>query len=79
MPGHRRLATLFRPRYEAFLQDGYVAAPDTLLAKLGVSLSDPALLDSDFELLRGLVDELEALQAQNTRVLRARARDDTAR
>jgi oligoendopeptidase F len=76
---YRRDPGGFVPRYVRFLETGYVAPPDTLLARLGVRLSDPALIAGDFDLLRARVDELETLQVENARILQTRSSHDGTR
>jgi oligoendopeptidase F len=69
---YRRDPAAFAPRYVRFLEEGYVASPPVLLAKLGVNLSDSALIASDFDVLRAHVDELELMQRENARILQGR-------
>jgi oligoendopeptidase F len=51
----------FAPRYLALLAAGGSDAPQRLLAKLGLDITDPAFWDGGLALLEGLVVEAEAL------------------
>jgi oligoendopeptidase F len=51
----------FVPRYLGLLASGGSEAPDALLAKLGVDVTDPGFWELGLRLLDGMVDEAEGL------------------
>jgi oligoendopeptidase F len=53
----------FTPRYLGILEGGGSAAPEVLLATLGVDVHDPAFWQKGFDEIRALVDRVEALTA----------------
>ena len=54
----------FVPKYLDLLASGGSAAPDVLLAKLGVDVTDPGFWELGLKLLGNMVDEAEELAAK---------------
>jgi oligoendopeptidase F len=52
----------FKPGYLKLLSYGGSARPETMLAELGIDVTDPAFWQSGFDLVRERVDELEAMK-----------------
>jgi oligoendopeptidase F len=52
----------FVPRYLKILTYGGSASPDHIISEAGFDMTSPAFWQSGFDVLRGLLDELEALE-----------------
>ncbi len=61
---YRREGEAFVPRYLELLAAGGSEAPDVLLARLGVDVTDPGFWELGLKLLGGMVDQAEELAAQ---------------
>ena len=61
---YRQEGPAFVPRYLELLASGGSEAPDVLLAKLGVDVTDPGFWDLGLQLLGEMVTEAEGLAAQ---------------
>ncbi len=61
---YRREGEAFVPRYLDLLAAGGSAAPDALLARLGVDVTDPGFWELGLKLLGGMVAQAEELAAQ---------------
>jgi oligoendopeptidase F len=51
----------FKPRYLKILSTGGSKAPVALLADAGINVYDPAFWQGGFDVIRGMVEQLEAL------------------
>jgi oligoendopeptidase F len=60
---YRQEGPAFVPRYLQLLSSGGSEAPDVLLAKLGVDVTDPGFWELGLHLLGEMVDEAERLAA----------------
>jgi oligoendopeptidase F len=63
---HRQEGEAFVPRYLDLLASGGSEAPDVLLARLGVDVTDPKFWDLGLKLLGNMVDQAEELATQTT-------------
>jgi oligoendopeptidase F len=61
---YRREGEAFVPRYLDLLAAGGSEAPDVLLGRLGVDVTDPGFWELGLKLLSGMVDEAEELAKQ---------------
>ncbi len=55
----------FKPRYERILSSGGSIAPVKLLASAGIDITRPEFWQGGFDVVAGLVDQLEALPVKN--------------
>ena len=61
---YRQEGEAFVPKYPDLLAAGGSAAPDALLARLGVNVTDPAFWELGLKLLGKMVDQAEELAAK---------------
>lgn len=52
----------FKPRYLQILAAGGSAAPARILERAGIEIEDPAFWQGGFDVLRGLIEQLEAIE-----------------
>jgi oligoendopeptidase F len=60
---YRQEGEAFKPRYIEILSAGGSEAPARILSKAGIDVSDPAFWQGGFDVVSGLVTQLEALPA----------------
>jgi len=53
----------FKPGYFRLLAFGGAARPEEMLAELGIDITDPAFWRGGFEVVRGMIAELEAMES----------------
>jgi oligoendopeptidase F len=52
----------FKPGYLRLLAHGGSARPATVLAEAGIDMTDPAFWQGGFDVIRGMIDQLEAIK-----------------
>ncbi len=57
----KREGASFKPRYRELLSAGGSMAPDEALRRAGIDMRDPAFWQGGYDVIRGLVEQLEAL------------------